>query len=181
MTTVIWTKGKLASDSRRVRGGIISNATVRKILFPEVGEEWKIMGQRVIAFGRAGQPGCELFIKEALQSKEGITHRTELKIATKMSFSAIVIDEFHNGWSIQGSYKQGANVPDTFNVTRCYVPFGIGSGGIHAEAALRLGKGAKGAIKLAKDMDPHTGGKIQVFKLPKAVKKQPPPKPEKDD
>jgi hypothetical protein len=33
-----------------------------------------------------------------------------------------------------------------------------------------MGKSVKKALKLAKDMDPHTGGKTQVVKLPKAVK-----------
>jgi hypothetical protein len=170
MTTVVWVKGKLVSDSMRTRNGTKVNAKVRKILTPAEGEEWKIMGRKVIAFGRAGMPGVEPFLTEALACKEGITHRTDLKIPSKLNFTAIVIDEFHNGWLLQGAYKQGPNIPDSFILTQCLPPTAIGSGGIYVDTALRMGKSVKKALKLAKDMDPHTGGKTQVVKLPKAVK-----------
>lgn len=170
MTTVVWVKGKLVSDSLRTRNGTKVNTPAKKVLTPVEGEEWKIMGHRAIAFGRSGMAGSELFIKEALMSDGGLTHRTDLKIPFKMNFTAIIVDEFHNGWLVQGAYKQGPNVPDSFLITNIIAPTSIGSGGVYADAALKMGKSAKKALKLAKVMDPHTGGKTQVTKLPKAVR-----------
>lgn len=170
MTTIIWTKGKLTADSARTRGGYTVNADVTKVMIPGEGEEWKIMGNKVIAFGRAGDVGAEHFLKEAMSSKEGLTFRTDLKVPFKMSFTAIIVDEFHNGWTVNGVYKQGPNTHDRLTVTSCQTPWTVGSGGIYAEAGLRAGLSAKKAMKIAKEMDPHTGGKTQVWKLPKPVK-----------
>ena len=174
MTTVVWVKGKLVSDSQRTRAGVNVKNMVQKIFVPceAEGEEWKIFGKRVVAFGRAGNPGVEHFIKEALASKEGVTHRTDLKITSKLSGSFIVIDENHRGWLIHCSYKQAPNTPDQFMISECFVPTSIGSGSSFVDSVLALGEGVKKALKVAKDLDPHSGGKTQVVKLPKKVKLQ---------
>lgn len=40
-----------------------------------------------------------------------------------------------------------------------------GSGGVFAQAAMMAGATAKEAVEIAKELDPYTGGKVQVLKL----------------
>jgi len=51
------------------------------------------------------------------------------------------------------------------NIEETHEPFyAIGSGTKCALAAMHCGKSAEEAVEIAKLIDPHTGGKVQVFK-----------------
>ena len=171
MTTIVWANGKLASDSLMSGSGRKKNINATKIFFPKLGETWKVMGRNVLAYGAAGSLGADAFVEEMLSSAEGLTHRSDFKMMHNLSFSLIIVDDTHQAWLLVGSYKAGSQIPDGFKLFKAEDKTAIGSGACYAECALRMGHGIKKAVKVAKSMDLATGGKVQVFKLPKAVKK----------
>jgi len=170
LTTIVWANGKLGSDSLATANGRVTSRNAVKIFFPPEGETWSVMGKRILAYGASGTPSGDAFIQELMASPEGITHRTELYAPSKVSFSVLAIDEHHQAWKIiyDGGTPDGKNKSGLV-CWKVSSPSCIGSGGLFADTALAMGFGVKEAIKIAKKMDPSSGGKAVVYKLPPKV------------
>ena len=172
MTTIAWTDGLIASDSQATRGGEAEPAGQRKLLIPAEGEYWEVMGAKIIVMGYAGNlHGCH-FLKEAVSSPGGLTHRTQLNLPSAMNVSSLIIDELGRGWHIICTAEELNNgtVREELAVEPVLPPFATGSGRVWANAVMSLDKDAREAVRVAITRDIYSGGQIQYMELPDPVK-----------
>lgn len=162
MTTVAFDGKKLVSDSLGTVGTRRRQGSAKKIYVAPEGVEWTLLGRKVLAFGFGGNGGAAPWIEQAL------THgvKVEQPITAKdLSFQVIAVTDtgeaFH--WVVVRSPKGNE---DQHSIVPITGPIAVGSGATIAETAMLLGKGAKGAVKAAMRLDVHTGGDLQVYKVP---------------
>lgn len=161
MTTVAFDGKKLVSDSQGTVGSRRRIGAAKKIYTAPEDAKWSLLGKRVIAFGFSGSGGALPWIEQALE--RGV--KVEQPITAKeLTFQAIIIVESGDAyqWVVQRSTKG----EDTHSIVPVTGPIALGSGATIAEAAMILGKGAKGAVKAAMLLDTSTGGELQIYKVP---------------
>ncbi|MNM27095.1 hypothetical protein D3C81_375790 [compost metagenome] len=168
MTTIAYDGKRLCSDSQTSVSGKRRLGPRQKIYVAGKDDNWTLLGQKVIAFAAAGNSGAYHYIVAALEKGVGV----EQSIAAKnLSFSCIVVVESGKAyiWQVTRNLKAGE---DRQEINHIPGPYAVGSGADFAEAALGMGFSAKKAVKVAKRHDLHSGGKVQVYRIPvKGVKR----------
>lgn len=154
MTTIAWDGKTLASDSQAQTSDIICSTSEVKIYQPQSGERWSIYGETVLAIGCAGECGIERELQKLMSGN--LTYESQFIPST--SFTAIAVISKSLAYIIgksQGEDRAGIS-PQT-------EPYAIGSGDVIASTAMRCGKNAVEAVRIAIAMDPNSGGHIQAF------------------
>lgn len=140
MTTIAYSRGVLASDSRLVEGEYIVSDRCRKI--------WRLRDGSL--FGAAGEnePGLRLF--EALRKNQPFP-----KFADDVEMTAVHIKPNGHIYFTEGTAW-----------TRWLEPYiTLGTGMPPALAALRLGRDAVSAVRMGIAGDPYSGGRVQKLSL----------------
>lgn len=168
MTTVSFDGKRLVSDSQATVGTRRRLGPAKKIHVAGKDDNWTLLGKKVLAFGFAGNGGALNWITQSLTKGVGAEQPVTAK---EISFSVIAVtdtgDAFY--WNVSKHLK---NAEDRHEVTPVTGPIAIGSGAVIAETVLALGKSAKKAVKAAMQQDIHTGGALQVYRVPvKGVKR----------
>ena len=148
MTTIAYKNGTLAGDSRIVSGDLIDQGEVQKV--------FKLGNGVLIGFA-----GTLSTIQEAIRelkkdpntltiTKSGrkSKHRDDWCEAIVVYPDGLVKILEENGW-VEKKAKH----------------YAIGSGSLPAEVAMRCGKTARQAVKIAMEFDGQTGGKVHTVQL----------------
>lgn len=162
MTTIVWAKGVLASDSQMTLGDAINPNPIQKLYTPEEGKRWSIYGKRILAIGIAGDLAGLAELKIHLE--KGIDFETKGKWSAWTDCIAIADDNtiFYVDGRGDKANTQFTNLPGE-------TLFSIGSGSSIANAYLAIGKKAEDVLKLCIKLDPWTGGEIQTWTFPEVV------------
>ena len=142
MTTIAYKAGVLAGDTLIIDDDTIDPGVVRKVFRLENGTLIGFSGSR---------PAIQLAMRELKKHTDKLTAMQSAGGAIE----AIVV-------STDGAVRQ----LEESGWTETGAPYyAIGSGKQAALVAMRCGKSAKQAVRIAMDFDPHTGGKVQSVKL----------------
>lgn len=161
MTTVAWDGTTLASDSQSSSGDMVCTLREQKVFTPPENEQWSVNGELVVAVGTAGDCGIEAQLF-GLMSKN-LTFSTEF--TPEPDFTALAMTANGRAWII--SKKSGdAHASISLQLDS----YAIGSGGLIALSAMRCGKNAIDAVKVAVELDLYSGGKVQSFSTTAEVK-----------
>lgn len=155
MTTIAFTKGELAFDSRVTdSSGSISGAVIK-------GKQLST-GLLVAAAGDLFQ--CQLFIKWAEENFINNETKRQLEVQKELCFSGIVV--LPSG--IIKAYEDAISPIEYTDKIYAW-----GSGYQYAIGAMEAGCTAAEAVKIAAKRDTHTGGRIRVLRLEEVCKKKP--------
>lgn len=161
MTTIAWDGTILASDSQSSSGDMVCTLREQKIFTPPEGKDWSVNGELVLAVGTAGDCGIEAQLFGMMS--QNLTWQTEF--TPEPEFTALAMTANARAWII--SKKSG----DTHaSISLQLDSYGIGSGGLIALSAMRCGKNAIDAVKVAIELDLYSGGKVQWFSTTAEVK-----------
>lgn len=153
MTTVAWDGSVLASDTQASTGGVVCSRNEQKIYTaPDSG--WSIYGDKIVAIGCSGDCGAEMELQALLASD--LTYASEFMPTFEFSALAIV----GRGMAYVISKDKGET---SASISLQVEPYAIGSGGLIARTAMHCGKTSCEAVKVAIEMDCHTGGKVDSF------------------
>lgn len=149
MTTIAYSKGMLASESRATKKAVIDDDRCKKVwrlsdgsLFAGAGDYVGVL--KLLLMLRAS-------VKRA--QKKGWKGPAILPTTTDKCTALLVTTE--GTWSYEGGFWEKLKVPF----------YAIGSGAPYAMVAMECGKTAKEAITYAKGKDIYSGGKVQCLKL----------------
>lgn len=156
MTTIAWDGVVLASDTQSTTGDILCSLKEKKIFQPKENEMWNINGEKIQAFGAAGDCGCETAIIEHLVT--GMNYKSDFPEV--MSFSAIAIVGKNISYLI---FKEKDKKTASISLHRDF--FSVGSGSVIARTAMSLGRNAIEAVKVAIDMDVYSGGGVNPYRI----------------
>ncbi len=156
MTTIAWDGKTLASDGQSQVGNMIISRDKQKIFSPTDGVNWLINGEKIQAIGVAGDTSC---IDEVIAKfPEDIVYDTEFTSIVDFCFIAIT----ETGSSYGVVKDKGDTLASIFSVGDM---FAIGSGDVYAMAAMKSGKSAEEAVKVAISLDVYSGGDINSYKV----------------
>lgn len=153
MTTIAWDGCTLAADSQATNSDAVSSLSEQKIFTPS-NAEWLINGERIIAIGITGDCGTEEQLFSLLPGN--LTYKTEF--TTEVDFSAIAITGTGRAWVIA---KDEGKTHASIWLRK--ESLAIGSGHMIAKAAMKCGKNAIEAVRIAIEMDVYSGGMVQSF------------------
>lgn len=148
MTTIAFDGKTLASDSQATSGGMVVSTREQKLF---IGGDWLINGQKVLAFGLAGDCGVEHELFNVLSCDLDFMS----EFSAHISFSALAVtgnDESYFLWKDKDSTR--------VVISRNYGHAAIGSGSTIAITAMHLGKTAAEAVKVATELDTLSGGSV---------------------
>lgn len=152
MTTIVYRDGVMAGDG--------TETNYRE------GETCAILTRNCIKVWRL--PNGELF-----GASSGSEDIERLRIALVKGLPAPKLDDV-NGlrvdlkgriWLYEGNIWQRVGAREGY--------YSVGSGSVFAFALLKAGHGAVETCKIAKELDPYSGGKVTVVKLAKPPKRKP--------
>lgn len=149
MTTIAWSKGVMAADSRMTDGLQLKSDRFKKIFHPENGT---ILGEKVLAFGLAGSASSQSVFKVVLA--EGLDVLSTLD--SKDDFSAIVVTEKTAYLVDKDGEESSFTIIDLGDET----PYAIGSGSVVASYILNKGGDPVDAVVAAMSTDLGSGGDV---------------------
>ena len=156
MTTIAFDGNMLAADSQTTQGDYRLSLHAQKIFQPAVGENWRVMGQRVVAYGVAGTLQGWHYLREALAGFNGLSVNTTFPKGVVVSYLVVTED----GEVYAGGQYENDNVAW---LTKVSAPIAVGSGAEFAMGAMAQGATAAQAVEIAARFDVNTGGGVQVL------------------
>lgn len=153
MTTICAKAGIMCSDGYVIYGqGFLAKDTQTKVLTPEPGEKWYILGKRVIGFGAAGTLSVVEIAKDLL--RKGIYHDTK----TYHTFGAASILAITEDIDLFTIYIE-ADAPIELHYEQGGIGV-LGIGGQIAKAYMCSGKSSKEAVKFLLKTNVLLGGTV---------------------
>lgn len=141
MTTIAYKNGVMAADRLCTKGGLVTG-TVRKV--------WKSQG---LLYGVAGSISA---VQQIMKWSKGDRNRLPT-ITHNVPFCCMVVAQRGQVFEFSNDDRDGC-------ILTCD-QYAIGSGADLALGAMLAGSGARRAVRLACDLDVHSGGGIDVIRL----------------
>ncbi|QXX82949.1 hypothetical protein J6836_00715 [Providencia sp. R33] len=156
MTTIAWDGATLAADSQSQVGSMIVNLKEQKIFKAGNEHPLKINGRRIQVIGICGDMSAKDEIWQTLSS--GVNFGTAFNELS--DFSIIAIDFDGKAFVVsKNKDEKHAYVYET------EAPLAIGSGDSFAMGAMKSGKSAEEAVKVAISLDVYSGGDVNSYKI----------------
>ncbi|MCG9534382.1 MULTISPECIES: hypothetical protein [Providencia] len=156
MTTIAWDGVTLAADSQSQVGSMIVSLKEQKIFEADKKHPLKINGRRIQVIGICGDMSAKDEIWQTLSS--GVNFSTAFNELS--DFSIIAID-FDGKAFVVSKNKDEKHA----YVYEAEAPLAIGSGDSFAMGAMKSGKSAEEAVKVAMSLDVYSGGEVNYCKI----------------
>lgn len=160
MTTLAWDGKTLAADSRStLDDGFIYSDEVNKIIRCPEGDDWRLLGYKVLAYGVCGDSGCEHYVTPAMSTSVGGGIPTDVEFPPNIEFSLIVICR----GAVITLFKMREAVNCQFIRHGSKELVSLGSGTVPAKTAMLCGLSAEEAVKISMRIDSCSGGQVRTF------------------